>query len=130
MLVCLVLVGPYFRPIYSALFFEMTKIAFSCLCWVGERGCFASRPQGLTLLLRYLDNNWSKVGSTLISRPCAFTKFCFNVPILGRHGLKVRSRCCPWVLSVRLLELFGPSDRYPNRLRCPAGPFTMRRTGE
>jgi hypothetical protein len=71
--------------------------------WVSEVALLAGhlgRPSFFT----YLDNNWSKVGLDLTSRPAAFTVLVFHVPIYGRRGLKVRGRRGSRVLLDRPLE--------------------------
>jgi hypothetical protein len=96
---------------------------------MGERGHFAGRSLGSAFFFTYLDNNWSKVGPDLTSRPAALNVFVFYVPISGRRGFKVRDRCGSWVWSDRPLEFSGPSGVVPNRLRLCVGPSEMRSTG-
>jgi hypothetical protein len=76
---------------------------------MGERGCFAGRSLGPAFFFTYLDNNWSKVGLHLTSRPSVLNVFVFHEPISGCRGLKVHGRCGSWVLSDRPRLDVGPS---------------------
>jgi hypothetical protein len=107
---------------------DITSIDPTCVSWEGEWGRFAGRLLGPTLFFTYLDNNWSKVGPALTSRPDALNVFVFHVPISSHRGLMVRERRCPWALLDRSLEPPRPSSGVPNHPRLRAGPFIVRRT--
>jgi hypothetical protein len=87
------------------------------------------RSLGPAFFFTYLDNNWSKVGPDLTSRPAALNVLVFHVPISGRRGLKVRGCCGPWVLLDRPLECFGLFGEASDHPRLDVGPSVMRRTG-
>jgi hypothetical protein len=71
---------------------------------VGERGRFVGRLLGPAFFFTYLDNNCSKVGPDLTSRPAVLNVLVFHVLISGRRGLKVCGRRGSWALPDRLLE--------------------------
>jgi hypothetical protein len=94
---------------------------------VGERGRFAGRSLGSAFFFTYLENNWSKAGPDLTSRPAAFTVLVFHVPISGRRGLKVRGRRGSGALLDRPLELSGLSGGVPDRPCLCVGPSALRK---
>jgi hypothetical protein len=57
------------------------------------RGFFGGRLRRMTFLLAYMKSNWSKVGTTFTSRPCALHVLCPYSPLFALCG----GRClCPW----------------------------------
>jgi hypothetical protein len=53
---------------------------FVSFCFSRRQRFFVSRSRRTTFLLAYLESNWSKVGPTLTSRPCALCMLCPYVP--------------------------------------------------
>jgi hypothetical protein len=96
---------------------------------MGGRGCLAGRSPGPAFFFTYLDNNWSKVRSSLTNRPAALNVLVFHVPISGCRGLKVRGRRGSLALSDRPLERYGPSGDVTDRPRLDTGLSAMRSIG-
>jgi hypothetical protein len=94
---------------------------FGPFCFSRWPGFFVGRSHRTTFLLVYLESNWSKVGSTLTSRPCVL------FPCVSFLSLCGRWRLWPWVDC--LAESARPSVWAPDRPHVGVRPSAMLGSG-
>jgi hypothetical protein len=82
-----------------------------------------------TTFFIYLASNWSKVGSTLLSRPDVLAVFCFLTLVLERCCPMVWG-CCFWPSVDHPTIIAGLSAPISDCLTLVLGPSGVRRTGD